>query len=338
MFQFVLRIAAEKKLLSGKTVGVDSTTLEANAAMKSIVRQDTGEDWKEYVTRLMREEGVIEPDAGADRRGDSPLRQEAEEQEGLATTSGSRRPIPTSRITKMKDGRTHLAYKAEHVVDLESDLVLAAEIYPADQADTHDAGRQRDGGASEPAGRRAASARSRKWRRTRAITRRRRWSCATALEPADVHPRAEAASTSRGGPTSRTDTGSAVVQQPPAGAARQEQAASAAAERACANGRSPTSARRGGTRRSWLRGLANVAKRYLIAAAAHNLGRILRKLFGIGKPKGLQGGRGLAALVQIAISAIAVVSTGDRVALRRGSTRHDDADRRLKSERARKRE
>ena len=82
VFQFVLRIAAEKKLLSGKTVGVDSTTLEANAAMKSIVRRDTGEDWKEYVTRLMREEGVIEPETAADRRGDSPLRQEAEGQEG----------------------------------------------------------------------------------------------------------------------------------------------------------------------------------------------------------------------------------------------------------------
>jgi transposase len=55
VFVFVLKIAADKKLLKGKTVGVDSTTLEANAAMKSIERKDTGEDWKEYVTRLMRE-------------------------------------------------------------------------------------------------------------------------------------------------------------------------------------------------------------------------------------------------------------------------------------------
>src|SRR5262249_19113281 len=62
VFQFVLSIAADKKLLSGKTADADSTTLEANAAMKSIVRKDTGEDWKEYVTRLMREEGVIEPE------------------------------------------------------------------------------------------------------------------------------------------------------------------------------------------------------------------------------------------------------------------------------------
>ena len=87
VFQFVLRIADEKRLLSGKTVGVDSTTLEANAAMKSIVRRDTGEDWKEYVTRLMREEGVIEPDATAERRRDSPLRQKAEE-DGLERRVG----------------------------------------------------------------------------------------------------------------------------------------------------------------------------------------------------------------------------------------------------------
>src|SRR5208282_4046601 len=105
MFQFVLQIAVVKDLVAGKTVGVDSTTLEANAAMKSIMRRDTGEDWKQYVTRLMREEWVSKTD-------------------------------PDSRIAKMKDGRTHLAYKAEHVVDLKSDLVLAAEILPADQGDT----------------------------------------------------------------------------------------------------------------------------------------------------------------------------------------------------------
>jgi transposase len=62
VFQFVLGIAEAKKLIAGKTVGVDSTTLEANAAMKSIVRRDTGEDWKEYVTRLMREDGAIGPE------------------------------------------------------------------------------------------------------------------------------------------------------------------------------------------------------------------------------------------------------------------------------------
>ena len=83
VFQFVLTIAAARKLIDGKTVGVDSTTLEANAAMKSIIRRDTGEDWKQYVTRLMREEGRDRPGARADRRGDSPLRQGPQKQEGL---------------------------------------------------------------------------------------------------------------------------------------------------------------------------------------------------------------------------------------------------------------
>src|ERR1043166_3872123 len=127
LFQFVLSIAAAKKLVSGKTVGVDSTTLEANAAMKSIVRRDTGEDWKEYVTRLMREEGVIEPEQEPTdeeiRRYDKKRKdKKVSNEEWVSPTD------PEARITQMKDGRTHLAYKAEHVVDLESDLVVAAEI------------------------------------------------------------------------------------------------------------------------------------------------------------------------------------------------------------------
>jgi len=103
--------------------------------MKSIVRRDTGEDWKAYVTRLMREEGVIEeghePSDEEVRRYDTGRKnKKVSNDEWVSQTD------PESRITQLKDGRTHLAYKAEHVVDLESDLVLAAEIYKANQADT----------------------------------------------------------------------------------------------------------------------------------------------------------------------------------------------------------
>ena len=135
MFQFVLSIAEQKQLIHGKTVGVDSTTLEANAAMKSIVRRDTGEDWQEYVTRLMQEEGVIEnshaPTDEELRRYDKERKDKKVSNEDWVSSTD-----PESRITQMKDGRTHLAYKAEHVVDLKSDLVLAAEIRPATDADT----------------------------------------------------------------------------------------------------------------------------------------------------------------------------------------------------------
>ena len=134
VFAWVLQLAQEKKLLDGQTIAVDSTLLEANAAMKSIVRRDTGEDWKEYVTRLMREEGVIEPEQQPTdeelRRFDKKRKdKKVSNEEWVSPTD------PESRITQMKDGRTHLAYKAEHVVDLKNDLVVAAEILPADHAD-----------------------------------------------------------------------------------------------------------------------------------------------------------------------------------------------------------
>ena len=135
VFRFVLSIAALKGLLAGKTVGVDSTTLEANAAMKSIVRKDTGEDWRAYVVRLMREEGLIEP-------GQEPTDEEVRrydkgrKDKRVSNDEWQSSTDPDSRIAKMKDGRTHLAYKAEHVVDLANELVLAAEIYPANRGDT----------------------------------------------------------------------------------------------------------------------------------------------------------------------------------------------------------
>ena len=135
VFQFVLGIAAEKRLISGKTVGVDSSTLEANAAMKSIVRRDTGEDWKQFVTRLMRDEGAIEKDH---EPSDEEIRRfdQQRKHKKVSNDEWVSRSDPESRITQLKDGRTHLAYKAEHVVDLKSDVILAAEIYRADHGDT----------------------------------------------------------------------------------------------------------------------------------------------------------------------------------------------------------
>ena len=134
VFQFVLRLADEHGLLKGKTVGVDATTLEADAAMKSIVRRDTGEDWQEYVRRLMQEAGQIE-------EGEEPTAEEIarfdrkRKNKKVSNQEWQSETDPDSRITKMKDGRTHLAYKAEHVVDLDTELILAAEVYHADAAD-----------------------------------------------------------------------------------------------------------------------------------------------------------------------------------------------------------
>src|SRR6516165_2910304 len=131
VFVFVLKLAEDKGLLPGPTVGVDATFLEANASMKTIVRRDSGDDWKEYLRKLTAEAGIANPTDEELRRFD---RQRADKK--VSNEDWMSPTDPDSKIAKMKDGTTHLAYKAEHVVDLKTELVLAAEVYPGDQPDS----------------------------------------------------------------------------------------------------------------------------------------------------------------------------------------------------------
>src|SRR5262249_22706669 len=131
VFAFVLRLAADKGLLGGKTVAVDATLLQANAAMKAIQRKDTGDDWKAYLRKLAAEAGLEDPTDEELRRFDRQRKDKKVSNAEWASPTD-----PDSRIAKLKDGTTHLAYKAEHVVDLSSNLVLAAEVYHADQTDS----------------------------------------------------------------------------------------------------------------------------------------------------------------------------------------------------------
>jgi transposase len=295
VFQFVLRIAAQKQLLSGHTVGVDSTLLEANAAMKSIVRRDTGEDWKQFVTRLMREEGAIEeqhePTDEEIRRFDKRRKNKKVSNDDWVSSSD-----PESRITQMKDGRTHLAYKAEHVVDLRSDVILAAEIYQADQADTQtlvdsvmeaQVNVQQAGVEAE----------------INQIVADKGYHAAATLELAEgLNFRTYI-------PERKQRHRSRWSGKPPqwkhavyANHRRLQRSKSRKLQRLRSERCERTFAHvcdTGGMRRSWLRSVVDVSKRYLIATAAHNLGRILRKLFGIGKPRTVQDLVALAALVQI---------------------------------------
>src|SRR5262245_1068656 len=130
VFAWVLGLADKHKLLAGKTVATDATFLEANAAMKSIERKDTGEDYKAYLKRLAKEAGIEDPNDEELRRFDKKRPDKK-----VSNEEWQSRTDHDSRIAKMKDGTTHLAYKAEHVVDLESNLILAAEIYHADEGD-----------------------------------------------------------------------------------------------------------------------------------------------------------------------------------------------------------
>ena len=130
VFRWVLKRLAAEGLLSGKTLGVDATSLEANAALKSIVRRDNGASYDEHVTALMEAEGIEEATPAERQRYDRRRKKSLSNQDWVNPYD------PEARITKMKDGRTHLAYKAEHAVDLESGAVMAVTVQPGDRGDT----------------------------------------------------------------------------------------------------------------------------------------------------------------------------------------------------------
>jgi transposase len=290
VFQWVLMVAAEKGLIQGKTVAVDSTTLEANAAMKSIVRRDTGEDWNEYLRRLLKEqEGVENPTDEDLRRFDRRRKDKrVSNEEWMSSTDES------SRIGKMKDGRTHLLYKAEHAVDLETEIVLAAPIYHGDVGDPD----------------------------TMVDSL---MEAQTNLSDAGIDAEIQEAPADKG--YHATDTLELAdwlnirtyIPEPKRQGKRKWQGVPEEKRRAVINNRRRTRGARskrlqrlrserversfahmcdsGGARRSWLCGIEKVQKRYLIAAVARNLGLIMRKLFGMGTPRGLQAEGGLVSSV-----------------------------------------
>jgi transposase len=130
IFTWVLERLAQGGLIKGKTIGVDSTTLEANAAMKSIVRRDTGEDYTAYLKRLAEAEGVDAKDAAALRRMDRKRAKKTSNQDWKSPSDGE------AEITKLKDGRTALAYKAENAVDMETGAIVAVTTHGGAAADT----------------------------------------------------------------------------------------------------------------------------------------------------------------------------------------------------------
>src|SRR5213075_2167599 len=130
VFTWVLERLAQGGLIKGKTIGVDSTTLEANAAMKSIVRRDTGESYMTYLKRLAEAEGIEAPDAAALLRMDRKRKKKTSNEDW-------KNPIDEeAEITKLKDGRTALAYKAENAVDMETGAIVAVTTHGGAAADT----------------------------------------------------------------------------------------------------------------------------------------------------------------------------------------------------------
>jgi len=130
VFGWVLGVLADRGLLQGKRVAIDATTLEANAAMRSIVRRDTGESYQEFLCGLAKASGIETPTREDLARLDRKRKKRMSNKEWKSPSDGD------ARIAKMKDGRTHLAHKAEHAVDLDTGAVVAVTLQGADQGDT----------------------------------------------------------------------------------------------------------------------------------------------------------------------------------------------------------
>jgi transposase len=286
VFQFVLQIAETKDLLKqGKTVAVDGTTLEANAAMKSIVRRDTGEDWKAYIKRLMQEAGEItedeEPTVEEIARFDRKRKdKKVSNREWRSETD------PDSRITKMKDSRTHLAYKPEHVIDLESELILAAPVYHANEADSDTIGptisEAQDNliaADSEADIKEVVADKGYHKNETLGDLEFTEGLRTYVAEPKQNHrrswkdkPEEQRQAFMNNSRRTRGKRGRALQRQ------RSEKV-----ERSFAH-----VCETGGSRRTWLTGIGKVRKRYLMSAMAHNLGTIMRNLFGMGSARSQQ--------------------------------------------------
>jgi len=286
VFAWVLRLLAEKGLLKGQTLGIDATTLEANAALRTIVRRDTGEGYQEFLKRLAQESGIATPTREQLARLDR-------KRAGKGSNEEWEHPHdPDARITKMKDGRTHLAHKVEQAVDFKSGAVVAVNLTAADAGDTKTVGT-----TLAEAGEQIATV-------------------AGEVPSSEVNPQGpEEAVLDKGYHSNELLVKLAewevrsYCSEPERGRRRwqdkqEEQAAVYANRRRIRGERGKQLLRQrgeklertfahlyetGGMRRVHLRRHSNILKRLLVHVAAFNLGLVMRQQWGRGTPRGLQG-------------------------------------------------
>jgi transposase len=285
VFQWVLGVLAKRRLVKGNIIGVDATTLEANAALKSIVRRDSGETYNEFLTRLAKESGIATPTREQLSKLDRKRPKKGSNDQWKSPTD------PDARITKMKDGRTHLAHKAEHAVDMETTAIIAVTLHPADAGDTSTI-RETVAAAGEQIAETAAAVND---------------------EEELVNPEGpEAAVTDKGYHSRRIVLALEQARvrtyiSEPARGRQKWNGQEAERDAVYANRRRVRGEHgkqllrqrgeklerwnqhlydRGGMRRLHLRGRNNILKRLLVHAGAGNLGLLLRAQFGMGTPKG----------------------------------------------------
>ena len=280
VFGWVLKLVAEHGLVKGERIGVDGSTMEANAALRTIVRRDSGESYRAMLTRMAQESGIATPTA------DDLVRLDRKRKGKTLSNADWKSPTdPDARIAKMKDGTTHLAYKPEHAVDLDTGVVVAAPIHPADDGDTTTLSPTLDAAAHNlDAVGLAPSAEA---------------PCVVVADKG-YHAREQLKALEGGKWKTR------IAEPEPAKGYLRWHGDKAAQRAVYANrarlksgiGRESMRRRgelversfahvldRGGMRRAWLRGRENVHKRYLIHVAGFNLGVLMRALHGQGTPR-----------------------------------------------------
>ncbi|PCC69329.1 transposase [Nannocystis exedens] len=300
VFTRVLELVAEHGLLRGKTLGIDATTLEANAALRSIVRRDDGRAYKEYLTDLAKAEGIEEPTREDLARLDRKRPKKGSNDEWVHPHD------PEAQIMKMKDGSTHLAHKHEQAVDLETGAIVGVTVHGGAAGDTKTIEKTlevADANLAEVRQEGSEKAREQIAERVEEVVADKGYhsnDVLTSLEEVDVR---------------------SYIPEPARGRRRwkdkqAEREAVHRNRRRVKRGKSKELQKKrselverpfahmldsGGMRRVHVRGHDNILKRLVIHAAGFNLGLIMRKVHGIGKPRALQGLRAALSAVLVAV-------------------------------------
>jgi len=312
VFGWVLKLVAEQGLVKGKRIGVDASTMEANAALRTIVRREDGRTYREMLRRMAKESGIDTPTADDLVRIDRNRKGKK-----LSNEEWTSKTDPEAKIAKLKDGRTRLAYKPEHAVDLDTGIVVAAALHPADQGDTTTiegtltaAEKNLAQLSAAPTTDQPSELAADKGYHSRALLKSLDggvWKTRIAEPKQPGFSRWHGDDKARVAVyANRTRLGS--------GAGRQAMRRRAEiVERSFAHNLD-----RGGMRRTWLRGRENVHKRYLVHVAGHNLGILMRLLIGAGTPREAAA-RALAYLCFVctekAAAIILIAASRDRFAI-----------------------
>lgn len=282
VFTWVQERLVEEGLLKGKTIAIDATTLEANAAMRSIVRRDTAESYQEFLTRLAKASGIETPTR------EDLARLDRKRKKKTSNKDWTNPHDPDAKVAKMKDGRTHLAHKAEHAVDLETGAIVAVTLQGADQGDTTTIAETATAAAEQVEDAQANVPEPQ--RLEEIIADKGYHSNQTMIDLDALGIRSYIAEPDRG----RRDWSEAPDAQAPVYGNRRR--IRGRRGRRLMRQRGERSERSfahvyetGGMRRTHLRGHTNILKRLLIHAGGFNLGLIMRHLIGVGTPRGLQG-------------------------------------------------